>query len=652
MRKTKHWLMTIAALLSSLGMSAASIVGSGTSGSNLTWKLTDEGVLFIEGTGEMTSCPWKTDYKLKIKTVKIEEGVTSIGYNAFYSCSNLTAITIPESVTSIGEAAFQYCRNLTAITIPESVTIIGRYAFEYCSNLTTITIPESVTSIGYKAFNGTAWLNNKSDGVIYINNLLHMYKGTMPENTSIDIKEGTTSIGDHAFYSCRNLIAITIPESVTSIGEFAFSHCNKLTNLNIPQSMTTIGNYAFEFCSNLANIAIPENVTSIGDNAFYECSSLTDITIPESVTSIGNCAFEFCSNLATITISESVTSIGYYAFFGTAWLNNKSDGVIYINNQLYMYKGTMPENTSIDVKEGTTCIVGCAFERCYGLTAINIPESVTSIGEEAFFYCEGLTTINIPKSVTSIGKEAFGCCFKLTDIYFESNPQIATDAILSPAKCHLTLDDADNVDFNTANANTYADASYTRAINASKYGTIILPFAPDAESLENFAFFALSNNDGEYLLFDEVAEPQANTPYLYTLREGKEAALITGGSTTISSEIVTPEMDGWKTVGSFTNQTIITEEDAENNYYAYTSADNQLHRVTKKLTVKPYRAYFTANGSQPAQLAIRTRGGDVTVIDAAEVEDLAPAVYYDLSGRRVDNPTKGMYIVNGKKVIL
>ena len=180
----------------------------------------------------------------------------------------------------------------------------------------------------------------------------------------------------------------------------------------------------------------------------------------------------------------------------------------------------------------------------------------------------------------------------------------------------------------------------------------MLPFAPNAESLENFAFFALSSNDGEYLLFDEVAEPQANTPYLYTLREGKEATQTTGGETTISSEIVTPEVDGWKSVGSFTNQAIMTEEDTDNNYYAYTSADNQLHRVTKTLNVKPYRAYFMADGNQPAQLAVRTRNGETTIIDAAEVEDLTPAVYYDLSGRRIDNPTKGVYIVNGKKISL
>src|SRR5690554_2291093 len=84
--------------------------------------------------------------------IEVLEGTVSIGDNAFYYRTGLTAISLPESVTSIGEQAFANCSGLTSITIPGSVTSIGSSAFASCSGLTTITIPGSVTSIGSSAF--------------------------------------------------------------------------------------------------------------------------------------------------------------------------------------------------------------------------------------------------------------------------------------------------------------------------------------------------------------------------------------------------------------------------------------------------------------------------------------------------------------------
>ncbi len=155
----------------------------------------------------------------------ITYSVTSIGDKAFYGFLGLTSVTIPSSVTSIGNYAFYGCSGLTTVTIPSSVTSIGIYAFYGCSGLTTVTIPNSVTSIGSSAFYGTPWYNNQPDGVVYVGKVAYKYKGTMPENTQITIKDGTLSIGDGAFLYCSRLTSVTIPNSVTSIGSYAFGGC-------------------------------------------------------------------------------------------------------------------------------------------------------------------------------------------------------------------------------------------------------------------------------------------------------------------------------------------------------------------------------------------------------------------------------------------
>lgn len=190
-----------------------------------------------------------------VQTVTIPISVTSIGYEAFYYCDNLTSITIPNSVTSIGEKAFYSCDNLTSITIPNSVTSIGYVAFYSCKNLTSITIPNSVVSIGGGAFNGL------SNNVTIVMNSPHFkYSGG-----AIYSADGKTII------SVVNIPSnFTIPNSVTSIRMSAFTSCDNLTSITIPNSVTSIGNNAFSWCDNLTSITIPNSVTSIGGDAFHQ----------------------------------------------------------------------------------------------------------------------------------------------------------------------------------------------------------------------------------------------------------------------------------------------------------------------------------------------------------------------------------------------
>ena len=199
------------ALLSACTFSTYAAIIDGTCGDNLTWTLnTKDSTLVISGTGEMKNynnyssfAPW-SDYKIYIRYVTIEDGVTTIGGYTFRECSCLTSIAIPNSVTSIGDYVFYYCRSLTSITIPNSVTTIGKQAFRQCESLTSVTLGNSVTTIGEQAF-------RKCDGL-----------------TSITIPNSVKSIGEDAFQSCFGLTSVTLGNSVTSIGEGAFGSCTKI----------------------------------------------------------------------------------------------------------------------------------------------------------------------------------------------------------------------------------------------------------------------------------------------------------------------------------------------------------------------------------------------------------------------------------------
>ena len=305
---------------------------------NLTWTLDANGTLTISGTGAMKA--YDSDdspaiqKKDSVKTVVIEDGVTSIGDSAFFRCSQLASIEIPSSVKSIGDYAFYDCTGLTSITIPKSVTSIGNYAFYGCDKLTVnLENGSELTSgnLGVDASKIRTYWNEDNltwtldaDGTLNISG-----KGAMKDYNSDDnpspvyqnsnvkkvvIEKGVTSIGNYAFSGCLGLKSITIPDGITSIGDHAFDSCINLRSITLPDSITSIGMWAFYNCWNVPSIIIPDGVTSIEDFTFDSCIGLTSITIPNSIINIKSSAFHNCAKLASITIPDSVTSIGESVF--------------------------------------------------------------------------------------------------------------------------------------------------------------------------------------------------------------------------------------------------------------------------------------------------------------------------------------------------
>jgi hypothetical protein len=292
--------------LLTLGAGAADgVEASGKCGEAVTWQLTTDGTLTIQGSGAMrdygtATSPWDSD---RVLSLVVEEGVTTIGESAFLRCEKMVSATLPQSLTSIGASAFQECKQLQQANIPDGVTEIGEAAFSGCRKLTSPTLPSGLTVIEP-----------------------HVFEGCF-ELLQIVIPDGVTTIGDSAFLM-SGLESVTIPDSVTSIGQEAFSS-TALSSVTIPDSVTSIGAYLFQNCGGLLRVTLSKNITVIPMGCFEGCIGLTEVTIPSGVTTIGDGAFNVCSSLTSLTIPASVTSIGSdaYGYFYTFGYNDDDDYV-------------------------------------------------------------------------------------------------------------------------------------------------------------------------------------------------------------------------------------------------------------------------------------------------------------------------------------
>lgn len=299
---------------------------SGQCGDELTWSLYENGTMVIRGTGVMWDFdsddmdghhrpPWDL---LPTRTIILEEGVTTIGMNAFLSCP-VNQLSIPSTLTTIGKWAFFGCTKLENILIPEGVTTIGLQAFAY-TPVKRVMLPATLTTLDGAIFDSCSELTHISvaaenpyfcseQGVLYSKDKTTLYE--YPNNksgSSYRVPDGVTAIAPLAFAGNCNLEHIELPTTLTDIGDSAFCECAALAEITIPEGITVIRNGTFTRCSVMTAVTIPDSVTQIEAWAFKACFAVKDIYYGGSEEAWGLC--EIGSNNDPLESKETIMHYG------------------------------------------------------------------------------------------------------------------------------------------------------------------------------------------------------------------------------------------------------------------------------------------------------------------------------------------------------
>ena len=472
------------------------------------------------------------------------------------------------------------------------------------------------------------------------------------------IPNSVKEIGNSAFDSCTGFNGtLTLSNKLETIGRYAFNNCSGFTgSLILPNSLTTIGRTAFFGCKGFQDLTLSKALSVIPEEAFRICSSLTgDLVIPNSVKEIGNSAFDNCTGFnGTLTLSNKLETIGRSAFL-------KCSG----------FKG------SLILPNSLTTIGEMAFQQCKGFTELTLPNALSVIPMQAFYGCKSLSgNLVIPASVKEIGRLAFYLCTalngdsenpsqitlpesleKINDYVFSSCNNIKTikfqslpEGISKSIGAQKTVSLSDDSYISDQASGTVNEISYTRQMS-NNWGTLVLPYSLTLTGDEPYRLYAIDKIDGDELVLSRIeGTVAAGTPCV--VKRNDTEAKLTFGANNAELNMAT---DG-KTVGNMTFRGTYTTENVNSGYVI--SKDcfwnvEELNNSTlvKGVKVSPFRAWLDGNAANgPARLAMRIDGSTtgINTPDALDVLNDAEAEYYDLSGKRLHEPQKGVNIVRMK----
>lgn len=293
-----------------------------------------------------------------VKKDNIDYTVTAIGYSAFGSLStpiNVSSVFIPATVLSIGDSAFIYCDALTTVTFAEN---------------------SQLKSIERAAFWGSE----------------HVH----PRFKEIKIPDSVETIGNGAFYECRDLERIALPSALQTLSTVTFYNCTALSEVTFPASLKTIESSAFSGCRNLSEVKLPASLTAIQSSVFHLCINLKTVSYDGSL-----------EQWSRITADNDV--LGY------------SCPSLVMSDYTAQFISVRDEDNPFPPPKTVTITKYTGTESTVILPSTISSWPVTKIGEDALKDNTTITSVTIPASVTEIGSNAFAGCTNLTSVNYAGN---------------------------------------------------------------------------------------------------------------------------------------------------------------------------------------------------------------------------------------